>query len=694
IGCSYTDPKTHVSFLEALSYARKLNIGIGFVLVPELNLVAIDLDDCIEDGKPNPWVERILAEAGSYAEITPSGKGVRIWLKGSIPRNIRNDDLKVEIYKEKRFLTVTGWWIESTPREIRENQKFLDRFYSELIGEKKEIRKEFIEKEAEKSGESSEISCIDILKALKPEALAKLEKGAGDNCLQGEHPVHGSEHTGRNFAISEDGSSWYCFRHNVGGRWLSLAGMLLGIVTCEELARRLRDRKPEENVQHLKDGDVEHLKDVEHFENGARKSQDFTDRERQLGGKKLEEKGSLLKPTEIKAVLEKIKSTNPDLAKCITCSRCSTSQDETHKPHRDLEHLEHVEHFENRARKSHNFSEMLNRDVEHVIHFENRACIRKSVELEPTTSLRLWILHAKQAGKDLNSASLEFPKIKEIPSNAVLEILSWAETTNFSACDFAQALGLCDPNCPFNIDPAMRILNDTWSVVELSSVGKLRLNIKGREIEVNKSDLFIYDRENGIYIIDMDFFASLYIDLYDFPPKKLTPAHCYKIYEEWIKRAERIREPLTPESDILRGVIEAIVDLPLYSFEDARTGQISVYFSAFVDGNQLIINNNLLRRVLDQAGINYSFRKLRVALKDILLGVDSRRVADPSGNSQVYRFWVFNINAIKKLAKILLNFDWEPVIQKKEIAEQDSVESKSEEEKQIIELDWDRINVG
>jgi len=363
--------------------------------------------------------------------------------------------------------------------------------------------------------------------------------------------------------------------------------------------------------------------------------------------------------------------------------------------HGDVEHLEDVEHFENRARKSHNFSEMLNRDVEHVIHFENRACIRKSVELEPTTSLRLWILHAKQAGKDLNSASLEFPKIKEIPSNAVLEILSWAETTNFSACDFAQALGLCDPNCPFNIDPAMRILNDTWSVVELSSVGKLRLNIKGREIEVNKSDLFIYDRENGIYIIDMDFFASLYIDLYDFPPKKLTPAHCYKIYEEWIKRAERIREPLTPESDILRGVIEAIVDLPLYSFEDARTGQISVYFSAFVDGNQLIINNNLLRRVLDQAGIKYNnFRKLRVALKDILLGVDSRRVADPSGNSQVYRFWVFNINAIKKLAKILLNFDWEPVIQKKEIAEQDSVESKSEEEKQSIELDWDRINVG
>ncbi|MEM0303267.1 MAG: hypothetical protein QXI54_08890 [Archaeoglobaceae archaeon] len=243
IGCSYTDPKTHVSFLEALGYARKLNIGIGFVLAPELNLVAIDIDDCIEDGKLNPWVERILQEANSYAEITPSGKGVRIWLKGSIPRNIRNDDLKVEIYKEKRFLTITGWWIESTPKEIRQNDEFLNRFYAELLG----VNKTLVET-AERSGESSEISCIEVLKALKPEALGKLHKGVGDNSLQGEHPTHGSEHTGRNFAISEDGSSWYCFRHNVGGRWLSLAGMLLGIVTCEELARRLRDKNQRRKV--------------------------------------------------------------------------------------------------------------------------------------------------------------------------------------------------------------------------------------------------------------------------------------------------------------------------------------------------------------------------------------------------------------------------------------------------------------
>ncbi|MEM0303266.1 MAG: hypothetical protein QXI54_08885 [Archaeoglobaceae archaeon] len=381
-----------------------------------------------------------------------------------------------------------------------------------------------------------------------------------------------------------------------------------------------------------------------------------------------------------------MKSTNPDLAKCITCSTCSTCstvQDcsGTHKPHKDLEHVEHLEQVKHLEH------------LEHLEHFENRACIRNSVELEPTMSLRLWILHAKQAGKDPNSASLEFPKIKEIPSNAVLEILSWAEKTNFSACDFAQALGLCDPSCPFNIDPAMRILNDTRSVVELSSVGKLLLNVKGRLIEVNKSDLFFYDRENEVYKINVEFFGSLYIDLYDFPPKELTPTHCYKIYEGWVKRVERIREPLTPEFDILRGVIESIVDLPLYSFEDAQSGQVSVYFSAFMDGNQLLINNNLLRRVLDQVGINYSFRKLRVALKDILLGVDSRRVADPSGNSRIHRFWIFDIKAIKKLAKILLNFDWEPVIQKKEIAEPDSVESKSEEEKQSIEIDWDRINV-
>ncbi|MEM0303156.1 MAG: hypothetical protein QXI54_08330 [Archaeoglobaceae archaeon] len=287
IGCSYTDPKTHVSFLEALGYARKLNIGIGFVLAPELNLVAIDIDDCIEDGKLNPWVERILQEANSYAEITPSGKGVRIWLKGSIPRNIRNDDLKVEIYKEKRFLTITGWWIESTPKEIRQNDEFLNRFYAELLG----VNKTLVET-AERSGESSEISCIEVLKALKPEALGKLHKGVGDNSLQGEHPTHGSEHTGRNFAISEDGSSWYCFRHNVGGRWLSLSAMLLNIVDCEELARReaqntafitdeekrviieklksyglLSENRATKGIQIKKEGEVRQVTQVRDFEN-------------------------------------------------------------------------------------------------------------------------------------------------------------------------------------------------------------------------------------------------------------------------------------------------------------------------------------------------------------------------------------------------------------------------------------------
>ena len=79
--------------------------GVGFVLRPPF--VGIDLDGCIEQGQVRPWALEIIEMIGSYTEISPSGTGIRIFVKGDLPFDGRKSG-KIEIYQKGRYLTVTG----------------------------------------------------------------------------------------------------------------------------------------------------------------------------------------------------------------------------------------------------------------------------------------------------------------------------------------------------------------------------------------------------------------------------------------------------------------------------------------------------------------------------------------------------------------------------------------------------------
>lgn len=81
--------------------------GIGFVLTKGDPFVAIDLDHCIHpNGIINNFAMRIITKMNSYTEYSPSGEGIRIFAKGSIPRNRKNK--LIEIYDHAWYLTVTG----------------------------------------------------------------------------------------------------------------------------------------------------------------------------------------------------------------------------------------------------------------------------------------------------------------------------------------------------------------------------------------------------------------------------------------------------------------------------------------------------------------------------------------------------------------------------------------------------------
>src|SRR5579862_7624420 len=61
--------------------------GRGFVFTSGDPFTGIDLDNCLdESGRPKDWAAPFLQTFhDSYSEVSPSGRGVKIWAKGKLP---------------------------------------------------------------------------------------------------------------------------------------------------------------------------------------------------------------------------------------------------------------------------------------------------------------------------------------------------------------------------------------------------------------------------------------------------------------------------------------------------------------------------------------------------------------------------------------------------------------------------------
>lgn len=113
--------------------------GIGYMFAKGDGLIGIDLDNC-----RNPYTGKIKKEylywikkIDSYAEVSPSGAGVKIWVKGVVAedcflsvdasgfRILNYASGEVEIYRNGQFFTVTTQIINGFD-SIREAQVELD----------------------------------------------------------------------------------------------------------------------------------------------------------------------------------------------------------------------------------------------------------------------------------------------------------------------------------------------------------------------------------------------------------------------------------------------------------------------------------------------------------------------------------------------------------------------------------------
>jgi hypothetical protein len=133
---STTDPMSWNSFENASKYTAKNNVaGIGFVFTDEDPYCGIDLDACrnLETAKISDLAQEIIQRFDSYTEISPSGEGVHIIIKGKLPeRGRKNPALGIEVYDSKRYFTITGNVLDGRS-QIQERQPELDAFLPEYF---------------------------------------------------------------------------------------------------------------------------------------------------------------------------------------------------------------------------------------------------------------------------------------------------------------------------------------------------------------------------------------------------------------------------------------------------------------------------------------------------------------------------------------------------------------------------------
>ncbi|MGD1095857.1 MAG: hypothetical protein ABSB35_28175, partial [Bryobacteraceae bacterium] len=103
---SSTDPLTWCPFPEALNAWRRnprRYAGLGFVFSLDDPFCGIDLDDSLDvDGNVKPWAFGIVERfSDTYMEVSPSGYGLKIWARGSLPLNlpgVKVADGQIELY--------------------------------------------------------------------------------------------------------------------------------------------------------------------------------------------------------------------------------------------------------------------------------------------------------------------------------------------------------------------------------------------------------------------------------------------------------------------------------------------------------------------------------------------------------------------------------------------------------------------
>lgn len=106
---SSTDLLTWSTFEDVLTAHRAGGYdGVGFMFCSGDPYTGVDLDGCRdpETGEIEAWAGEIVRGLDSYTELSPSGTGLHIILKGKVPVPLKRG--QIEMYSVERCFTVSG----------------------------------------------------------------------------------------------------------------------------------------------------------------------------------------------------------------------------------------------------------------------------------------------------------------------------------------------------------------------------------------------------------------------------------------------------------------------------------------------------------------------------------------------------------------------------------------------------------
>lgn len=133
---STTDPDTWSNYETALATVQAGQAdGLTYMLTTEDPYAAVDLDDCRNDDHSlDNWAQQFLARGrAGYVEVTPSGRGIRVWgaaagdgLNRKFSLEIDGKPAAAELFRgTNKALTITGLQIDGA-HELGNIDKLMD----------------------------------------------------------------------------------------------------------------------------------------------------------------------------------------------------------------------------------------------------------------------------------------------------------------------------------------------------------------------------------------------------------------------------------------------------------------------------------------------------------------------------------------------------------------------------------------
>ena len=164
--------------------------GISYILTPDGNIAAIDLDNCRDPdtGSIDPWAQQFIEraeKAGAYLEISPSGCGIHIWgltaegtakVHSNTKLTINGKEVGIELFRRtSKALTVTGNRLSKGPKQLGNIDGLID--WADVFVARHKAAAEKITQKGKKTGNglngsSSRYGTEDILRIVR--------EGAGD----------------------------------------------------------------------------------------------------------------------------------------------------------------------------------------------------------------------------------------------------------------------------------------------------------------------------------------------------------------------------------------------------------------------------------------------------------------------------------------------------------------------------------